>query len=602
MSDDFAGLARARMAAAQRRIRRGIVRGAADVLPERRHLRKDIVAGLPGAIASVPDGMAASVLAGVNPAHGLYASFVGPVAGGLTSSTRLMLVTATSAAALAAGSAVAGYEDGEERSAALILLTLLAGVLMLLAALARLSRYVRFVSYSVMLGFLTGIAVNIVLGQLPVLLGVEAGGEVALAKAWYTLWHLGEADVAATLVGAGALALLILAGLTRLSVIGAVIALVVPTVVVALAGLSTVTLVEDGGAIPRGLPLPQLPDLTLLSPDLLGGAAAVAAILLIQGAGVAEAVPNPDGARSSIRKDFRAQGIANLVTGLFGGQPVGGSVGQTAVNVTAGAASRWAGIWSGLWMGVILLVFSGIVGKVAMPTLAAVLIYAGIGAIRPREIVGVAHAGKISSVAMTATFVAVLLLPVAQAVGIGVIASLLLQLNQEALDLRVVRIRRDRQGRLVETRPPRTVAPGDVVVLQAYGSLFYAGARTLQRHLPDPARDAEAGTGEPPHGPVVILRLRGRTTLGATFLKVIGDYAHTLDDAGGTLYLSGIDPKLATTWSRDGTARTLAGIHIREATPHVGESTADALRAAHDLPAADGATDVHHVQPAEPDP
>jgi SulP family sulfate permease len=82
--------------------------------PDRSTFREDLVAGLPGAVSNVPDGMAASVLAGVNPVHGLYASIFGPIGGGLTASTRLMVITTTSAAALAAGSAIAGYRRGNE--------------------------------------------------------------------------------------------------------------------------------------------------------------------------------------------------------------------------------------------------------------------------------------------------------------------------------------------------------------------------------------------------------------------------------------------------------------------------------------------------------
>lgn len=585
-----------------RRAGRRLKRETVDVLPRRRHLRKDIVAGLPGAISSVPDGMAASVLAGVNPAHGLYASFVGPVAGGIMSSTRLMVVTTTSAAALAAGSVLATYEEAD-RSGAMVLLTLLAGGMMIVAALLRLSRYIRFVSYSVMLGFLSGIAVNMVLGQLPDLLGVDAEGSLSVTKAWYVISHLGAVDAASAVCGAAALAALVFLGLTRLSIVSSLIALLIPTVGVIVLGATSVASVDDTGTVPRGLPGLALPDLSLFSTELVGGAAAVAAILLIQGAGVAEAVPNTDGSRSSTSRDFTAQGVANVAAGLFGGQPVGGSVGQTALNLTAGAASRWAAIWSGLWMGVILLAFSGVVGMVAMPTLAAVLIYAGVGAIKPRELVAVARAGRISLLAMGSTFAAVLVLPVAQAVGVGVIASLIMQLNQEALDLRVVRLKPQPGGRFVETRAPRTVSTGQVVVLDAYGSLFYAGTRTLQRHLPAPAA-SENGTephGESrpaggPVGPVVVLRLRGRTTLGATFLKVVGDYARVLDAADGALYLTGVDPALAADWERDGTVHRLAGVRVVPATPRLGESTRAALAA---TAGRDAHGSVHHVQPSD---
>jgi sulfate permease, SulP family len=152
-----------------------------SVRPQRSHLREDIVAGLPGAISSVPDGMAAAVLVGVNPVQGLYASFAGPVAGGLSSNTRLKVITTTSAAALAAGSALQGVTPAQ-RPAAVPLLVILVGAVLVAAGLMRLGRYLRFVSYSVMIGFLTGISVNIVCGQIPDLTGAPARGRRSRAK------------------------------------------------------------------------------------------------------------------------------------------------------------------------------------------------------------------------------------------------------------------------------------------------------------------------------------------------------------------------------------------------------------------------------------
>ena len=108
---------------------RGLAGWLRSVAPERRTLKSDAMAGLPTAIGCVPDGMAGSVLVGVNPIHGLYANFAGPVAGGLSASTKLMVITTTSASALAAGSALEKVSS-EDRPGALFLLTIIAGAAM----------------------------------------------------------------------------------------------------------------------------------------------------------------------------------------------------------------------------------------------------------------------------------------------------------------------------------------------------------------------------------------------------------------------------------------------------------------------------------------
>ncbi|WP_254190151.1 hypothetical protein [Nocardia noduli] len=149
------------------------------------------------------------------------------------------------------------------------------------------------------------------------------------------------------------------------------------------------------------------------------------------------------------------------------------------------------------------------------------------------------------------------------AVGIGVALSLLLQLNQEAIDLRVVRLRVD-GDRLIEVDAPKTLSDNEIVILDVYGSLFYAGARTLQVRLPDP-KGATA--------PIVVLRLRGRTSVSATFFTVIADYARRLDAVGGELHLSGVDPRIRDFWTDELLAAHGVRIEFYPATPTVGEST-----------------------------
>jgi len=538
-----------------------------QIRPEKGTVRQEAIAGIPGAIGSVPDGMAAAVLTGVNPVFGLYASFAGPVAGGLSASTRLMVITTTSAAALAAGSAVA-IVPADERPAALFLLTLIAGGLMVVAGVLRLGRYTRFVSHSVMIGFLTGVAVNIVAGQIPDLAGAEAEGRFAIAKAFSVLTDPASINPASLAVGLGAIAILLLVGRTPLGSFAAIFALAVPTLAAILLDATSVAVVSDVGDIPQGLPLPALPELNQININVIVGAMSVAAIVLVQGSGVAESAPNRDGSRSNANQDFIAQGVGNIASSVFRGQPVGGSVGQTALNIAAGARTRWASIFSGLWMLLILVAFGGIVGQVAMPTLAAVLIVAAIGSLRTREVQTVWLTGLSSQIALGTTFLATLFLPVAAAVGIGVSLSLLLQLNRGAMDLRVVELRKREDGRFEERPAPASLPDRAVTVLDVYGSLLYAGARTLEARLPNPGSATM---------PAVVLRVRGQTTLGSTALSVLRAYAHRLEALGGRLFVSGVDPKVSGLIRRTGRASEERPFEVVEATPIIGESTDAAL-------------------------
>jgi SulP family sulfate permease len=536
-----------------------------SIAPERKSIGRDALAGVPGAIGSVPDGMASGVLVGVSPIHGLYASFAGPIAGGLASSTRLMVITTTTAAALAAGSALSDVRPAE-RPGALIMLTLIAGALMVVAGLLRLGRLTRFVSISVMLGFLTGVAANIVCGQIPDLTGGPSSGPFALARALNVIRHPSAIQWQSLVVGVLALALMTVLAWTPLATFSSIIALVVPSLLAI--GLADVAQVDDSGSIPTGVPLPHLPDPRDLSFGVITGAFAVAVIVLVQGAGISESVPNRDGTRAEPNRDFVAQGCGNLASCLFRGLPVGASVGSTALNVAAGARTRWAGIFSGIWTLAILVAFSGIVGKIAIPTLAAILIYAAVKSVRTGELRSVWKSGPNSQIGLATTFLATLFLPVSAAVGIGVALSLLLQLNRDALDLRLVEIVPQPDGRLLERPAPRRLQSGIVTALDIYGSLFYAGAKTLEARLPEP--DGAVS-------PVVILRLRGRPSLGATGFAVLERYAARLAAAHGRLYLSGADPVLATQFRRTGRIRPDGSLHILEATPIIGESTMQAF-------------------------
>ena len=292
--------------------------------------------------------------------------------------------------------------------------------------------------------------------------------------------------------------------------------------------------------------------------------------MLVQGAGVSESAPNLDSDPSRVNADFVAQGVGNLAASVLRGQPVGGSVGTTALSVAAGARTRWAAIFAGAWMAVILLAFSAQVGRVVMPTLAAILIFAAVGSIRH----GRAHHDRsrrrgVGRVAVVTTFVATLVLPIAAAVAIGVALSLMLQLNQEAVDLRVVALEPTGDGGLREAAAPSRLAPER------------HGARDLRqpavRGRAD-ARGAPAGRGDAIRA-AVVLRLRGRVNLGTTFLVVVLEYQERLAAAGGRLFLSGVDREPARP-AAPGARGDSWEIQAFPATEVLGESTLAAYSAA----------------------
>ena len=163
---------------------------------------------------------------------------------------------------------------------------------------------------------------------------------------------------------------------TRLNKFSLLIALAIASALVPLLNLATVPLVASLGPLPDTLPRPQLPDLALL-PGLLAPAFALAIIALAQGAGIIQAYPNPDGKYPDASRDFTGQGAANIAGALFGGLPAGGSLGGTAMLVQGGARSRWAHIFTGLFAAAIILLFGPLVGKIAIPALAGLMLAGG---------------------------------------------------------------------------------------------------------------------------------------------------------------------------------------------------------------------------------
>jgi SulP family sulfate permease len=329
-------------------------------------------------------------------------------------------------------------------------------------------------------------------------------------------------------IGTATIALIVVLERTRLGSIGLVVAVVATSALSTLLGWQDVATLNDLGEVPRSLPSPMLINFTMI-PLLIIPALSLAFVGLVQGASITASYPNPDESFPDASGDFVGQGVANIASGIFQGMPVGGSVSASALNKAAGARSRQSLIAAGIVMALVILIFGRIIGYVAMPALAGLLMLIGLRTIKPHAISTVWRTGSVQKAVFVITFALTMLIPLQYAVLVGVGVSVILHIVRQSNQVTIKRRITDSDGHLIETDPPATVPAGEVVVLQPYGSLFFAAAPVFESQLP--AVDHHS------RGSVVILRLRGRTDLGTTFMDVLVRYAQSLRDAGSRLMI-----------------------------------------------------------------
>jgi SulP family sulfate permease len=446
--------------------------------------------------------------------------------------------------------------------------------------LFRLGFLIRFVSNAVMTGFLNGVAVLIILGQLSDLTGYQSSFSNRVAQALDLLLRIGQINLQTTTIGVFTLALIVgLLWLKALQRFAFIIAIAVATALLALltlaalptaANFAAVPTVGGISPIPRELPQLALPQLSLVL-SLWLPALSIAIIGLVQGAGVSQGTPNPDGRYPDVSRDFLGQGAANMATSLVGGIPAGGSVSGTALIVGAGAKSRWGNIFVGLFVAVVVLLIGPLVERVPMPALAALLIVAGFQGLRVEQAVMAWKTGRISKLVMLVTFLATLIVPLQFAVLFGVALSILLNTIHQSNKVVVTQWVLQPEGFPLEQPPPKRLPSHQLTVLHVYGSLFFAAAKNMEEMLPAVGDATRA---------VVAIRLRGKSEIGSTFVTVLQRYSQALQARQGKLMLVGVDPLVRDQLARTGVLELIGDENVFVATPQIGEALNRAVAAA----------------------
>jgi SulP family sulfate permease len=535
----------------------------------RKTLGKDAAAGLVLGVEAVPDALAAGVLAGVNPLAGLYAYLFGMAGAAFVTSSAFMAVQATSAMALVVSDADLASRPDPDR--ALFTLAILTGVVMVIAGIARAGRLVSFVPTAVMTGFVTAIGVNIILGQLSNFTGYPGRGANRLLKTIDVLVHIGQWSIASVVVGTIAILLIVVLRPTRVGSLGLVVAVIAGSVCAVLLNLwvgDPVAQLRDIVDVPRGLPAPVLPSVADI-PVLIIPAVSLAFIGLVQGAAVSAGIPTADGRPADANRDFIGQGAGNVVSGLFQGMPVGGSMSGSSIIVQSGAKTRLALFIAAAVMAVVVFAASDLVAFIAMPALAGLLMVVGFGAIKPSRVYSVMKSGPLPTAIMAVTFGLTLVIPLQFAVLAGVGLGIILFVGQQSNRVRVRAVHIEPGGRLRESDPPAVVPPDDVLVLQPYGSLFFASAPIFEKQLPEVSRASRNA--------VVIVRLRGTDQIGLSLVDVLRRFAHQLRDADSSLKVVATEDRVLDALEAGGLLDDIGERNVYKGTEWVGET----LRRAH---------------------
>ena len=522
-------------------------------------LRRDLTASLVVTFTAVPQCVAYALIAGLPPAAGLYAAILPTIVGSLFRSSRHVVAGPSNAVSLLVGGAVAALATqlGASPTEVALSLALMVGVMQLTAGILRLGSVVDYISAPVVLGYITGAGVLIGVGQLDNLTGtVGASGHIA-AKITGWLSGLHAMNPVAVGFGLGTAALIVGIRTWNRKLPAALLGLSAATALGAMLGLGDrLVLVGDLAPVPATLPPLTVP--TLFDGRLVMVAIATTVLSLVESSAVGRSIADRTGDRLNLSVEFAGQGLSNIAAAFSGGYPVSGSLSRSALNHTAGAATRLSGVLAGILTAVVLLVAGPLVDQTPIAALAGLLLVVAVDLVHLPRIRRTLRASRGDALAFLATLVGTWTLRLDHAIYLGVVLSIVLFLRRARL-LVVRELRVGRRDRLRETSDGTGDRCSHVRVVHVEGPLFFGAAGELRDALTEHTQDPGVGA--------LVVRLKRAQGLDFTTARVLVTIADQLTKRGAGLYLVGVRPEAQGVLERTGAIDQIGATHVFAAQP-----------------------------------
>lgn len=494
---------------------------------DRRSFASDITAGLTVGVVALPLAMAFGIASGVTPQAGIYTAIVGGLIVSLLGGSRIQIGGPTGAFVVIVAGIVA-----QHGLSGLLMVTMMAGLLLLLFAVTGLAQAVKFMPRPVVIGFTNGIALLIASTQINDFLGMRIADPPSefLERLEVLVLSVGAVDPIAVSLGAMSLAVIMVMSRFVPKVPGSIVALMAGTAAVAVFGLPVETIGSRFGGIPGGLPAVQMPELRwdLVIP-LLPAAFTVALLAAVESLLSAVVADSMAGDRHNSTAEIMAQGVANLVVPIVGGIPVTGAIARTATNFKAGARTPLSGIVHALTLLAIVLLAAPLAAHVPLATLAAVLFVVAWNMGEWREIGDILRLDLAEKSVWVITFALTVLADLTVAVQTGVALAALLYIRRVTETTSVARVTPEY---LVEGRAhilQDKDIPSYVSILRIHGPFLFGMTDKL----------AEATADLDQLGTIVVLRLRNMTAIDSTGLHALEELSDRLRSSGRTLVLCG---------------------------------------------------------------
>jgi SulP family sulfate permease len=497
--------------------RDGHPRRSAGLVPAPADLRCDLIAALALAAVAVPEQMATARLAGVPASVGLAVFVAASLGFYFAGSNRYLSVGADSTIApiFAASPALLAVAGTQQYLPLAALLALMIGVLVAAGGLLKMGWIARLLSRPVITGFLAGIALRIVLTQLPALLGFTAAHRDLAGLAAEVMIHAAHPNLFTLATGFSVLAIILICERIDRRLPGALIAVSLASLLVFIigAGKIDVTLV---GRVQLSTLAPRLPaDILSHAGALSPAALLIALVIIIQTAATVEAFPDGT-APGKLNRDLFGVGVSNILCGLAGGFPADSSPPRTAVAKAGGAATRFAGLCAALAVAGILLLGPGLLARVPEAALAGLLLFVARRLFRLDTMKSVAAQSRAEFLLLLATAIAIVIMPIQAGVGVGIALSLLHGVWTIA-QTRAVEFHRVPGTTIWWPVSPEfrgETVPG-ILVVGFQAPLFFLNAETFRSSLEAVARDAKLRAIILEAGSIAELDYSGAETLAA---------------------------------------------------------------------------------------